>query len=77
MFKKLMVIIGLFSLCVVAAPKQTVKTIVKADTTITTKIDTIRTVTYDTIKVTTILKDTSIVAKIDTVKTKSKPVIVK
>lgn len=70
----------LIALCfgvAVTAPRTIVEKTVKADTAITFKTDTVRTITYDTIKVTKMVQDTEIVKKIDTTHTKSRPVRLK
>jgi len=51
--------------------------IVIPDTTVTVKQDTIRTVTFDTLKITKTLKDTAVFVKADTVTSKSRPRIIK
>jgi hypothetical protein len=73
----LMITILCFSFALIAAPRIVVEKIIKADTIYTTKLDTIRLITYDTIKITKTIQDTVIVKKSDTTYSKSKPVHLK
>jgi hypothetical protein len=68
-------VLAVFTISAFAANKTLSTKVIKADTTISIKVDTIRKITYDTSLITKTYKDTVILIKTDT--TKSVPKIKK
>lgn len=75
MIKVLIAVLSVFMVSLEA--KTEVTKVIIPDTTVTVKQDTIRMVSFDTLKITKTLKDTSVYVKVDTVISKSKPRAIK
>jgi hypothetical protein len=75
MIKVLIAVLSVFMVSLEA--KTEVTKVIIPDTTVTVKQDTIRMVSFDTLKITKTLKDTSVFVKADTVISKSKPRAIK
>ena len=73
--KNIFLSILVLALGCLAAQKTEVTKVARADTVITIKIDTIKTVVWDTLVITKTVNDTVIVMKTDTVKVLAKKVV--
>lgn len=60
-----------------AAQRPVVEKVVVSDTIITIKVDTIKSIRYDTLKITKVYNDTALLVKQDTVKAQGKPSVIK
>jgi len=69
--KFLVVVLSIVAVCFAGQRTETSKIIV-ADTITEIKIDTVKTVKYDTLVVTKVINDTSLIVKTDTVKVSAK-----
>jgi len=71
---KVLAIILVLALGCLAAQKTVVVKVARADTVVTIKVDTIKTVVWDTLVITKTVNDTILVLKTDTVKIEGKKV---
>jgi hypothetical protein len=65
---KVLIALLALSFCAFSVPRVVVTKVIKADTVVTYKMDTLRAVTYDTLKVTSTIRDSVILIKSDTLK---------